>query len=120
MASGPSDDACERGTVMPSNRAPSPYFPNAGYIILLRSSNRSGKRGNSGPSQPTYKEGEENLYIEPLGGRGRYCRVALCCWSGEASLLMRGVVVTHDLATALFAPYGERGGWVAGEEGELS
>ena len=27
---------------------------------------------------------------------------------GEASLLMRGVVVTHDLATALFAPYGER------------
>ena len=39
---------------------------------------------------------------------------------GEASLLMRGVVVTHDLATALLAPYGERGGWVAGEEGELS
>ena len=39
---------------------------------------------------------------------------------GEASLLMRGVVVTHDLATALFAPYGERGGWVAGEEGEIS
>ena len=38
----------------------------------------------------------------------------------EASVLKRGVVVTHDLATALFAPYGERGGWVAGEEGELS
>ena len=38
----------------------------------------------------------------------------------EGSLLMRGVVVTHDLATALFAPYGERGGWVAREEGELS
>ena len=38
---------------------------------------------------------------------------------GEASLLMRGVVVTHDFATALLAPYGERGGWVAGEEGEL-
>ena len=39
---------------------------------------------------------------------------------GEVSLLMRGVVVTHNLATALFAPYGERGGWVAGEEGGLS
>ena len=39
---------------------------------------------------------------------------------GEASLLKRGVVVTHDLANALFASYGERGGWVAGEEGELS
>ena len=38
---------------------------------------------------------------------------------GEASLLKRGVVVAHDLATALFAPYGERVGWVAGEEGEL-
>ena len=37
---------------------------------------------------------------------------------GEASLLKRGVA--HDLATALFAPYDERGGWVAGEEGELS
>ena len=46
------------------------------------------------------------------------CRAVLLV--GEASLLMRGVVVTHDLATALFAPYGERGGWVAGEEGELS
>ena len=34
VASGPSDDARERGTVMPSNRAPSPYFPNAGYVIL--------------------------------------------------------------------------------------
>ena len=45
------------------------------------------------------------------------CRVVLLV--GEAFLLKRGVVVTHDLATALFAPYGERGGWVAGEEGEL-
>ena len=39
---------------------------------------------------------------------------------GEASLLMREMVVTYDLATALVAPYGKRGGWVAGEEGELS
>ena len=37
---------------------------------------------------------------------------------GEAHLLKEGVVVTHDLDTALFAPCRERGGWAAGKEGE--
>ena len=77
----------------------------------------SGKRRISGPSRPTSKEGEENLYIEPLGGRGVIVVSRCVVGRGEASLLMQRVVATHDLTTALFAPYGERGGWVAGEEG---
>ena len=107
MASGPLDDACEREAVMPSNRAPSPYFPNAGYVILLR------------PSKPKRQTWNLTYILNRWGVVG--VTVVSRCVVGreEASLLKRGVAAAHDLATALFAPYGERGGWVAGEEGEL-